>query len=481
MRRLLVLAVLGVLVGLLGVGGANASAGDSDRTFIAELSGDHQVPPLIATGSGFASFTVDAGGTSIDYRLYAEDTTGITQAHVHLAAADANGPVAAFLFGFVSPGVAGDGLLAEGTLTESDLIASAGFDGTMGAFIDALEAGTAYVNVHTEANPPGELRGQILPAPAIMDARLSGDDQLPPVASDGAGYAAFEVSGDESTVAYRLYAFDTVGVTQAHVHLGGDGESGPVAAFLFGFADPAVDSDGLLATGTIASTDLVASARFDGSMGQFLDRLRSGDAYVNLHTVANPPGELRGQIGRASFNFAAAVSGADQIPSNDSAATGVATMTADGAQAELRFTLVTHGAEGATQAHIHLGEADENGGVAAFLFGFEAAGVTRNGILATGELTEADLIAKGDFDGSMAQLLDRLRAGAAYVNVHTLALPPGEIRGQLGPLPPPSRQGGTFSDDDRSVHEGDIEVMASAGITRGCNPPANDNTAARTS
>ncbi len=34
--------------------------------------------------------------------------------------------------------------------------------------------------------------------------------------------------------------------------------------------------------------------------------------------------------------------------------------------------------------------------------------------------------------------------------------------------------GGTFVDDDGNVHEGMIEAVAAAGITRGCNPPAND-------
>ena len=33
---------------------------------------------------------------------------------------------------------------------------------------------------------------------------------------------------------------------------------------------------------------------------------------------------------------------------------------------------------------------------------------------------------------------------------------------------------GIFRDDDSSVHESDIEQLAAAGITRGCNPPAND-------
>ncbi|MGA8039157.1 MAG: S-layer homology domain-containing protein, partial [Acidimicrobiia bacterium] len=40
----------------------------------------------------------------------------------------------------------------------------------------------------------------------------------------------------------------------------------------------------------------------------------------------------------------------------------------------------------------------------------------------------------------------------------------------LAVLPP----GGTFVDDDGNVHEGGIEAIAAAGITQGCNPPAND-------
>ena len=40
----------------------------------------------------------------------------------------------------------------------------------------------------------------------------------------------------------------------------------------------------------------------------------------------------------------------------------------------------------------------------------------------------------------------------------------------LAVLPP----GGSFVDDDGNIHEGAIEAIAAAGITRGCNPPAND-------
>lgn len=39
-----------------------------------------------------------------------------------------------------------------------------------------------------------------------------------------------------------------------------------------------------------------------------------------------------------------------------------------------------------------------------------------------------------------------------------------------GNVPP----GGTFSDDDGTIHEGSVEAIAAEGITKGCNPPTND-------
>ncbi len=309
----------------------------------------------------------------------------------------------------------------------------------------------------------------------VLIADLSGANQPTPVVTDASGFASFTVSSDETSVDYRLYVNDAVAVSQAHIHLGPVGENGPVAAFLFGFVSPGMDSDGLLAEGTLTESDLIASTAFDGSMGQLLDRLRAGTAYVNIHTDANPPGELRDQIRAAAFNFGASLSGDALVPPVVTDGAGFAAMAANGSQTELDYVVLTYGLEDVTQAHIHLGAAGENGGVAAFLFGFDAAGVTRDGVLASGTLTEADLIASTAFDGSMGQLLDRLRAGTAYVNIHTTANPPGELRGQLGPLDRPLAERGRFTDDDDSVHQGNIEAIAAAGITRGCNPPANDN------
>jgi hypothetical protein len=310
---------------------------------------------------------------------------------------------------------------------------------------------------------------------ATFDAHLSGDNEMPAVASDGRGYASVTLSEDESSIDYRLYVNGLDDVTQAHIHVAPAGENGDVAVFLFGLAEPPVAPDGLLAEGTITEADLMAiPGEFDGTMAQLVELIRSGDTYVNVHTTANAGGEIRGQLGLASFDFSASLSGDNEVPAVASEGTGLATASLNDSQTALDYTLITFGLEGAVQAHIHLGPAGENGDVVAFLFGPEPSGVTRDGILAQGTITEADLIpVMNVFDGTMATLIDHLRAGTAYVNVHTLANPPGEIRGQIEGLQR-GVAGATFTDDDGNTHEADIETIAAADITRGCNPPDND-------
>ena len=58
-----------------------------------------------------------------------------------------------------------------------------------------------------------------------------------------------------------------------------------------------------------------------------------------------------------------------------------------------------------------------------------------------------------------------------FVSSIALVLLGGVIGIAYGQTLPP---GGTFIDDDGNIHEGNIEAIAAVGITKGCNPPAND-------
>jgi len=108
----------------------------------------------------------------------------------------------------------------------------------------------------------------------------------------------------------------------------------------------------------------------------------------------------------------------------------------------ITYKLIASNIDNVIAAHIHIGSPTVNGPVAVFLFGNVAAGGGRHdGILAEGTLVAANLV--GPMAGHpMSDLIAAIRAGNAYVNVHTndgIAptntgpgdFPGGEIRGQI--------------------------------------------------
>jgi hypothetical protein len=92
---------------------------------------------------------------------------------------------------------------------------------------------------------------------------------------------------------------DTVVV--AHVHLGQRGVNGGVVFFLCGGGGrPACTSASGSFSGTVTAADIVGPAAQGIAAGEFqevLRALRSGNTYVNVHSVPRfPGGEIRGQI-----------------------------------------------------------------------------------------------------------------------------------------------------------------------------------------
>ena len=135
---------------------------DDDEQFSGEieLRGAQEVPPAATNGEG--EFEFELNDNALSYELSAENlNSNVTQAHIHLGACGTNGAVVAFLFGFLNAGVPADGELAEGTLTDAEVIARPGFDGTLAELVRRMRDGDTYVNVHTISDPPGEIRGQI--------------------------------------------------------------------------------------------------------------------------------------------------------------------------------------------------------------------------------------------------------------------------------------------------------------------------------
>jgi hypothetical protein len=153
------ITVLVTVLALLVFSAAPAIAErELSNQFTAELSGANEVPSVESEGEGMAIVNLSREG--IRYKLAVENIDEVTQAHIHIGAPGENGPVVAFLFGFVDGGVTIDGVLARGTITEADLVGPLAGQ-PLSALVEAIRSGNAYVNVHTVDHPAGEIRGQL--------------------------------------------------------------------------------------------------------------------------------------------------------------------------------------------------------------------------------------------------------------------------------------------------------------------------------
>jgi hypothetical protein len=163
MRRTTLLIALFAL-GLAAVGLAVAASNGHWQT---HATGSAEVPLSIDTNAqGQANFQLAKDGQSISYRLNASNIEDAFMAHIHAAPPGVNGPIVVWLFPSTdptqapNPAAAVDKIRAAGSITAAQLTGAAGID-TLAELIALLEGGGAYVNVHTIANPPGEIRGDI--------------------------------------------------------------------------------------------------------------------------------------------------------------------------------------------------------------------------------------------------------------------------------------------------------------------------------
>ena len=132
--------------------------------------------------------------------------------------------------------------------------------------------------------------------------------------------------------------------------------------------------------------------------------------------------------------FRAALTGAAEVPPVETDASGTATFRINKDATEITYRLRLRNIDNALAvagAHIHCAPAGENGPVAAFLAGAVAGGLEgRVDIRAA--LTEQNVIPTGCGD-TLSELIDSMRAGETYVNVHSGDVPSGELRGQIHP------------------------------------------------
>ena len=126
----------------------------------AHLAGRNEVPAIDTRAQGQVIFKISDDETMISYKLIVANIDNVLQAHIHLGAVDVNGQVVVFLYGPILISGSFSGVLAEGTITATNLVGPLAGQ-PLSSLINAIRAGNTYANVHTTQNPTGEIRGQI--------------------------------------------------------------------------------------------------------------------------------------------------------------------------------------------------------------------------------------------------------------------------------------------------------------------------------
>ena len=275
------LALVAAATLLMTVPGLALAADPTQPAYGGPLSGAQENPPVTTTATGQGTVVISADGSTIWYIVTYSGLSGtLKAAHIQTGAAGSNG-------GVILPLTAGPSPMV-GTLTAANFSASGSIT-TFAQAVAAIRAGTTYFNLHTAANPGGEVRGQIVAAGDAYFADLQGHQENPPVSTGGSGSGIAVISADGSTVTYLVtYSGLSGTLNAAHIHTGAVGTNGGVILPLTAGASPM--------TGTLTSANFSASGSVT-TFAQAVAAIRAGTTYFNLHTSANPGGALRGQIG----------------------------------------------------------------------------------------------------------------------------------------------------------------------------------------
>lgn len=148
-------------------------------------------------------------------------------------------------------------------------------------------------------------------------------------------------------------------------------------------------------------------------------------AMMALSGVAQGSGEFD------EADFRAELSGAAEVPPVETDTAGEAKFIVRGDSIEFDLEIVNADAIlGAAGAHIHCAPAGENGPVVAFLAG-QVAGGFDGTVEVKATLTEANIDPAAGCGATVAELVESMRDGDTYVNVHSPDHPGGEVRGQI--------------------------------------------------
>jgi hypothetical protein len=257
--------------------------GDNAETINFSLNSEVTVPPANVDGaSGDAHITVDTETGAISGSVTVSGLTGTpTAAHIHAGAPGEAGPV---VVGLESNDDGTVWSVPEGSALDADGIAQ-------------FEAGYLYINVHTEANPPGEIRGQLVddsvPTAGSLTVTMTNTSPYQPMTPP----VVVLHNAPDADNGMRLFragqpAIDPIVAIAENGNnaplvnlLGYLTDQGRASAYAVGFADPA--NPGPLLPGMTASVDIdLASDDQVMSLVSMVVCTNDGFSGVNSHTLS---------------------------------------------------------------------------------------------------------------------------------------------------------------------------------------------------
>jgi len=135
--------------------------------------------------------------------------------------------------------------------------------------------------------------------PSLFAAGLTGGQEVPPVVTAAKGIARLKLNAAETAMRFVVKVAQITDVTASHIHCGAVGVNGPVGVTLFSGGPVSFGAEpGILAEGITEAPDAGNGCGW-ADMADVIVAQANGATYVNVHTLVNAAGEIRGQIGPA--------------------------------------------------------------------------------------------------------------------------------------------------------------------------------------
>ncbi len=156
------------LGGALVIGATLANCSDDDSPvaptplvkFRATLAGGEENPPVTTTATGSSEFTLSRTNDTLFVNITVNNLSNVRFGHFHTGARGTNGAVVAFLVDPPTLTGAQNGRIGKQFITAANLVGTLA-NQPLSALVDQMRAGNIYVNLHTDANTGGEVRGQV--------------------------------------------------------------------------------------------------------------------------------------------------------------------------------------------------------------------------------------------------------------------------------------------------------------------------------